>query len=370
VNVADDGFRHAFAQESASLGRFTLVVLGRTGVGKSTLVNAVFGETLAETGIGRPVTRASHLYTREGVGLGVVDTKGLEIGTDTDTLVRELRELVAHSRTRPEAERIHVAWFCVQASDLRVQDSERRVLETLRDLGVPTVLVLTRVPVVDGRMHPQTEEFLRAIEQMALPVVGGRAVPVMALADPFTGWPAHGLPQLLALTHEVAPAGVQAALVAAQQVDEEAKARESKKAVAAAAAQAAAVAATPIPFADAAVLVPIQLRMMSRIALLHNVPVDRATMLALASVAASTGAGRSLVSGLVKLVPGAGSLVGGAIGAGVASSVTAAMGGAWITVCRRYGRDSVLGSVAFDAAEIRGAFLQEMKNALPGGRRT
>jgi putative ribosome biogenesis GTPase RsgA len=54
VNVADDGFRHAFAQESASLGRFTLVVLGRTGVGKSTLVNAVFGETLAETGsVGR-----------------------------------------------------------------------------------------------------------------------------------------------------------------------------------------------------------------------------------------------------------------------------------------------------------------------------
>lgn len=369
MNVADDGFRTAFAQEAASLGRFTLVVLGRTGVGKSTLVNAVFGEALAETGIGRPVTQASHLYTREGVGLGVVDTKGLEIGTDTDTLVEELRELVAHSRTRPEHERIHVAWYCVQGSDLRVQDSERRVMEVLHELGVPTVLVLTRVPLVQGRLHPETEEFLRAIEQMRLPVVGGRALPLMAQPDPFTGWQAHGLPQLLALTHEVAPAGAQAALVAAQQVDLEAKARESKKAVAAAAAQAAAVAATPIPLADAALLVPIQLRMMSRIALLHNVPVDRATMLALASVAATTGAGRSLATSLVKLVPGAGTLVGGAIGAGVASSVTAAMGGAWIQVCRRYGRDSVIGQVAFDAGEIRGAFVEEMKKALPGGRK-
>ncbi len=345
-------------------------MLGRTGVGKSTLVNAVFGETLAETGIGRPVTQTSHLYSREGVGLNVVDTKGLEIGDDTDTVVAELRALVDHSRTRPENEQIHVAWFCVQFADLRIQDSERTVMETLDQLGIPVLLVMTKVPQVDGRNHPDAVAFHRAIQAMDLPVVGGRAWPVMALGDDFAGWPAHGLPGLVEQSRTVAPLGVQSALVAAQRVDGESKARESKKVVATAAAQAGAAAATPIPFADAALLVPIQLRMMSRIALLHNVPVDRATLLALGSVAATTGAGRSLATGLVKLIPGAGTVVGGVVGAGVASSVTAAMGAAWITVCRRYGTDTLVGAVAFDPGVLKNAFSKEFGRRLKGlGRR-
>jgi len=370
MTFADKGFRAAFDHEKQSLGTFTLVVLGRTGVGKSTLVNVVFGETLAETGIGRPVTQASHLYSREGVGLQVVDTKGLEIGDDTETIVAELQALVAHSRTRPEAERIHVAWFCVQASDLRIQDGERTVMQTLVDLGIPVLLVMTKVPQVGGRNHPDAVAFHHAIQGMNLPVVGGRAWAVMAQGDDFAGWPAHGLAELVEQSRTVAPAGVHAALVAAQRVSGDAKAREAKKVVASAAAAAGAAAATPIPFADAALLVPIQLRMMSRIALLHNVPMDRATLLALGSVAATTSAGRSLATGLIKLLPGAGTITGGVIGASVASSVTAAMGAAWITVCRQYGNDTVVGTLAFDQSVLKDAFTREFGRRFRGGGRT
>ena len=364
--IGDDGFRTAFAQEAASLGRFTVVVLGRTGVGKSTLVNAVFGESLAETGIGAPVTRTSHLYSREGVGLAVVDTRGIEIGEDAGALLADLRALVAHSRTRGQEEQIHIAWFCVQAGDLRIQDGERAVMAELHRLGVPVLLVMTKVPQVDGRNHPDAVAFHHAIQAMGLPVLGGRAWPVMAVGDPFAGWPAHGLRDLVEQTRLAAPAGVEAAFVAAQRVDSEAKAKASGKAVAAAAAQAAAAAATPIPFADAALLVPIQLRMMSRIALLHNVPVDRATLLALGSVAATTGAGRSLATSLVKLIPGAGTVAGGLIGAGVASTVTAAMGAAWIGVCTRYGSDGVVGTVVFEPGVLQKAFAEEMGRRLRG----
>ena len=79
-----------------------------------------------------------------------------------------------------------------------------------------------------------------------------------------------------------------------------------------------------------------------------------------------TGAGRSLATGLIKLVPWAGTVVGGMIGAGVASSVTAAMGAAWITVCKRYGSDSLVGSVAFDPTVLQKAFTEEMGRRLRG----
>jgi predicted GTPase len=52
-NLFEEKLREAFSQ----LGCFNLAVFGKTGVGKSTLVNAVFGRDVAATGMGSPVTR-------------------------------------------------------------------------------------------------------------------------------------------------------------------------------------------------------------------------------------------------------------------------------------------------------------------------
>ena len=38
-----------------------ILICGKTGVGKSTLINAVFGDHLAKTGIGQPVTQGIEL---------------------------------------------------------------------------------------------------------------------------------------------------------------------------------------------------------------------------------------------------------------------------------------------------------------------
>ena len=37
-----------------SLGRINILVAGQTGVGKSTLINSIFGESFAATAAGRP----------------------------------------------------------------------------------------------------------------------------------------------------------------------------------------------------------------------------------------------------------------------------------------------------------------------------
>jgi predicted GTPase len=60
-------------------GRINLLVAGKTGVGKSTLINAVFQGNFASTGQGRPATRNTRRIKKKGIPLYIFDTRGLEL---------------------------------------------------------------------------------------------------------------------------------------------------------------------------------------------------------------------------------------------------------------------------------------------------
>lgn len=64
-----------------------ILLCGATGVGKSSLVNDVFGENLAAIGAGEPVTRGTHRY--EGETITIFDSEGYEIGSDRQAHYRE-----------------------------------------------------------------------------------------------------------------------------------------------------------------------------------------------------------------------------------------------------------------------------------------
>ncbi|MFZ0529746.1 MAG: GTPase, partial [Propionicimonas sp.] len=330
-----ESFKAEFETQAAQLGRVNIAVFGKTGVGKSTLVNAIFGETLAPTGIGAPVTMGSHLYLDQRGSLGIIDTRGLELGKDDDQIIKELSKAVKDSRSKPVSEQLHIAWYCIRGMDRRFEESEDRFIRTLVELGLPVLVVLTQVPMREGQFHPDAVELARQIEARQLPIVGGRPFMTYAMRDHFTGQPPYGLMEVLWATFHVAPDAVRGALVAAQTIDAKLKATQSHQAIAAAVTAAAAAAAVPIPFSSAAVLVPVQLSMMARIAHLHGLGLDRAALLAVASTSIATSAGRAAASGLLKFIPGAGSVVGGVINASVASSLTLAMGQAWLVVCQR-----------------------------------
>lgn len=102
--------------------------------------------------------------------------------------------------------------------------------------------------------------------------------------------------------------------------------QKANKAVHTAALGAATVAATPIPFADAVALMPIQTAMIVQIYRAYGKKVSKGMVQGVLKSTFATTLGRSLAGNLFKLVPGAGSILGGAISAGVAVSVTEAIG--------------------------------------------
>jgi uncharacterized protein (DUF697 family) len=222
----------------------------------------------------------------------------------------------------------------------------------------------------NGYYHPDAVMLAEQIMAKRLPIVAGRPFMTYAKADEFAGQPAYGLKELLDATFRVAPEGVHGALVAAQEIDHARKAQEANKYITGAAGSAAAAAATPIPFSDAALLVPIQLGMMARIAQIYKIKFDRAALMAVASTAAATQLGRATFTGLLKMVPGAGSVVGGVVGAGVASTFTYAMGQAWLTLCQRVvkGTLGTAGTVV-DNDQLHEIFMDEFRKRIKVGRK-
>ena len=262
-----EGFETAYDQAISDLGRFNLAIFGKTGVGKSTLINAMFGAEVAATGTGRPVTLKTQYYEHPSGIFGVYDSEGIEVGQEGDEILARFHELIADKRKRPIEEQIHVIWYCVRAGDLRFEDSQAAFIEALAEDGLPIVFVLTQVQQRDGEIHPSVLELARSVTERRLPLApDNRVFFTMALPDTWGGWEAFGLQELLDATFRVAPEGVANALTAAQKIDLARKAARARVYVKGAALSAAATGATPIPFSDAALLVPIQVGLMAKIA--------------------------------------------------------------------------------------------------------
>lgn len=113
---------------------------------------------------------------------------------------------------------------------------------------------------------------------------------------------------------------------------------KAENAVAVAVAATAATGAVPIPFADAPLLIGEQVTLMATICGIYDIDVGKDGLKMLATTAIGAGGaaivGKTIATNLLKLIPGAGTVVGGAISAGTAGLVTLAMGKAFIEVCK------------------------------------
>jgi predicted GTPase len=137
INVQET-VNEAIEKALKSRGIANVLIAGKTGVGKSTLVNAVFQGRMAETGQGRPVTQHTRRISKEGVPVSIYDTKGLEI-KDYKPILEELLAFikVQNSQQDPQAH-IHVAWLCIAEGSRRVEDAELNLVKQLA-IHIPVI---------------------------------------------------------------------------------------------------------------------------------------------------------------------------------------------------------------------------------------
>ncbi|GAA1406923.1 DUF697 domain-containing protein [Catellatospora coxensis] len=328
----------AIDSEFSKLGELNLMILGRVGAGKTTLVNTVFGAELGVTGVGgRSVTQHIDLHRPEGSLVGIFDTRGLEMGPYSEDILREIRELV--TETRPgKANPVHAIWYVVNFADSRFEEMQENFVRELGDSGLPVILVMSKVPLLPGggAIAPEALEFGKKIEDLGLPLSpSNRVVFTSAIATPW--WPAHGVAELINLTAEVLPEASRRTLEALQQYDLAHKRKKAWATIGTAATAAAGIGAVPIPLADAPFIAATQITMIGTIAVQYGLSLPKKRVAALVAAALGPGAatliGRYAATGLIKLVPGVGSVAGALFNSSTAAMLTVAMGRAWMEVC-------------------------------------
>lgn len=316
-----------------------VVVAGKTGSGKSTLINNVFREKMAETGTGMPITQEINKIEKEGFPLRVYDTPGLELGgqNSTETLVGDIQDLIEKSiQSEDPNQAIHCVWYCINTQSSRIEQTEMDFIKTLvnktKNYNVPVIIILTQ-----AYSKKKVAAMREAIQDMYLPV--HEIVPVLAedveMDDDYI-IKAYGLDKLVEVINYVLPTRVKDTFVAIQTASLDLKKKKAQQIVKLAAAAAAITGAVPIPFSDAAILVPTQISMLVKITSSFGLSVEKAAMVGVISATIGTTGttilGKSAVSNLLKFIPGAGTVIGGAISGATAAALTASLGEAYIAI--------------------------------------
>ncbi|HHD2587588.1 TPA: YcjF family protein [Clostridium perfringens] len=354
-NVFTEAFNR-IEKELNNMDKANILIVGKTGAGKSTLINSVFRAEMAETGTGRPVTQHLKKISKEGIPVNLYDTKGLELN---ETVQAEIKKEILDEiekcndlciRNDSKAELIHACWYCIDGSVRRCEETD---IDWINDIAekVPVIVVVTKgFPKKDAR------EFRKKIENLNL---NCRAiVPVLAEKyedrdeeedDEVVIIHSYGLDKLVDVTLEVLPEGVRKAFNNAQKVSLDKKVSAARKWVTGYAATTGAIGASPIPFSDAPLLVTAQLSMLAHVTAIFGLPVEKAVLTAIigsvTGVSGTTLGGKTLVSNLLKMIPGVGTVAGGAISASVASMMTIALGLAYISVLKFIIEEEIKGNI-------------------------
>lgn len=139
---------------SEKSARYNIAVVGRTGVGKSELINYLFGKEVAEAGVGKPITKRG--FTRQdfelnGIPGTLFDSWGLEHGKSEQWLKDLNEEMRKRGTDRPAEDWFHTIFFCIDACSYRVQDFEISIIKQFLDEKYRAVVIFTKSDLASNK---------------------------------------------------------------------------------------------------------------------------------------------------------------------------------------------------------------------------
>ncbi len=312
-----------------------VVVIGNSGVGKSTLINSLFQSYVAETSIGEATTKQLRVYESEGLGFRIIDTIGFEPGLlNQSKAISAIRKWSRDSIKNDDAtHQINMIWYCIDGTSRKMFKKNIDMLAHATSVwkSVPIIVVITKsyskperaenVRMVYNafKNHKKLSENLKAI----VPVV---ATTYKIDTDLNINVTPDGLGELLTETVKFLPEGVNASIVDKNYFYLNQKRAMAHSVVGASALAGLTVGLVPIPFPDGTILTPLEVGEIKSLSKIYGVEFDKNTELIQTIINAGTaGIIAKTALNAIKAIPGL-NIAGDVLNGIVAGVIVAALG--------------------------------------------
>ncbi|RJP48964.1 MAG: GTP-binding protein [Anaerolineaceae bacterium] len=340
-----------------------IAVIGRTGAGKSTLINTVFGSELAKADAGLPVSKAFIRYPKSAEEKSLVviyDSAGYEMDRE-NKFHNDIISFLKGKKTNTNIEeQIHLVWYVVNLGVKRFEHFDAEIISLLRGETVPVIIVLAQADLATTGETAKVEETIRNYGT-EFKFKDFRILRVSA--KPMHGEP-FGVNELVNLSAELLPELYTEALIARQIVNLEIKRKKALEYVKLSAATCFATGFVPIPGTTSSNALATQVMLCTKIASLYGYAewiqiLEKVSSVTIGSILTLS---ISWVLELINTVFPPASLVGGGLKGGIAATYITIVGLTYVSVFEKLSLTDIKGKTKTEIEEfIHQTFREEFK---------
>lgn len=332
-----------FEKLKSSIKRPNILLLGQTGVGKSSLINCVFGEELAQVSDVKPETRGFHLYKSYDIPVNIIDSEGYELENNSD--FRDALEAYIGETYKDVEKQMHLAWYCISTPSARVFDYDIENIRLVLGMKIPVAVVLTKCDLDDP--DGSIANSLKAIIDKNF----GGNVPCFQVCNDEDLNKELDLDKMIQWsTDNISDENLKHGFIIAQKANLEMKDEVAKSKVKYFAGVAGGIGGSPIPMSDAVLLSGLQMEMVAYIFKIYGLDnsLSAITKNFIQSKVISV-IGRMIAGNLIKCIPELGSAAGAVINASVAASITYSLGYGMCMLSRHAIENSLTGNTTLES---------------------
>ena len=317
-----------------------ILIIGTSGAGKSTLINTVIGRPVAKVGMGKHTTEKMEVYESDDLNFRLIDSRGFEYNFwNTRKTVKDMRTWLREG-LRDKKPRIHMLWFCVDATSKRFTKQMVKTVEEVKKewKDVPIIVVLTK-----SFFEAEDEDNIKMVEDNFHKFARKTGMPVAiipVLAEPPKGLDIvpRGIEELVQTTEDHLDDAIRDAEEAVKRYDLKYKRKMAHLLTFGAATSGVVVGAIPIDFPDAVILTPLEGGLITGISKIYGMDqtddftktiISRIVEAGTVSMVAKTALNQ------LKLIPGLANVAADVLNAIVAGAFIAGIGEATIVIMEK-----------------------------------
>lgn len=259
-----------------------VLVIGNSGVGKSTLIYAFLDEDEIAARVGWGIsgtTSALEIYPAKKVPFQLIDTIGFEPSfLKRAKAIKAVKKWSKESAKEGNEDRqINAIWFCIDGTSRKLFPEAIKNLSKATKMweSVPVIIVITKSYSIPERAE-NVQMVHNAFAQQKRYAKNLKAViPVVAQTYTLNDTafaPPEGIMELIDATNAVLPEGMKAAEKDIASFKLKRKRAMAQSVITASTAAGGAVGAIPLPFADAAILVPVESGLVTALRMIYGIP--------------------------------------------------------------------------------------------------